>query len=137
MNDLGNVIKSLERLYGASHNYQALTDAQRDFLVQLRTDERDSIPRDTALILSIQAEKESPLVSLTEMFWYPNYRVSKTAFEYATERLPFYQRISSDASPQASPQNTERNTKGYSYLFTLKDSSLVKVTFNTGRDSGV
>ena len=119
-------VQKLNTRYGSRHNYQALSEQQRVFLLKTEiSDHRDVCGGRTVSVNSIGES----FLDLTDCFSYISHRNSPgSAFQYSRIRIP-------DFKKALSVSEDPKDVGGEKYVFELPDNVRVEVSFRTAKDT--
>ncbi|MBW2964828.1 hypothetical protein KY363_05185 [Candidatus Woesearchaeota archaeon] len=120
-------VRKLQNRYGSRHAYDALTDAQRQFLLNhVIADMRDGGGHSLVYVESVQPDLFEPAVVLWDTMSYLFHRNDPGPAGHAVRRIPAYRSAGCGAEYVLVDDKY--------YQFTLPDKSRVKVRFSTIKD---
>ncbi|MFA6073131.1 MAG: hypothetical protein WC758_03390 [Candidatus Woesearchaeota archaeon] len=123
-------ILQLNDRYGPEHNYQSLTEMQKDLLLNSSImNNTDGCGEKTVKVININEESEETLLDLLDVHSYVFYKNGPgSRGNYANHRIPFFKRalgITEEPIKLDGPQI---------YLFQLPNNSKVRVQYDSIKD---
>ena len=127
MEDFDERIKRLEKRYGSQHDYRALTEQQRAFLLSFDImNKTDGCSWETVTVTGIEQGEEGTTLDVRDVYFYLFHRNSPGGnLGYALERIADYEKaLGITESPGAGSKRT----------FKLSNGSQVRVLFRAEKD---
>lgn len=121
------VIEQLQRRYGSEHDYEILTDKQREILLASKVmDAEDTRGKRMVRVEEIRDTPVNPTLSLADVFSYEGFRNQRNWGTHARMRLPSYRDLTGTSEEPMEKRRT--------YAFSLDDGSRLEVEFGTVRE---
>jgi len=115
-------IRELEERYGSKNNLSALTEPQRSFLLYPSISKKRDISGGKSVSFDNRSAPEgSPPLRIVDINHYTFLRNRIPLSLWERNRIPAYKKVSGDETPKKTDEHT--------YLFELRDGSLIQVMF--------